>query len=42
MGLQSCAVLESKENNKTAFIIRAKNDNIVNEQLILPVRLAED
>lgn len=37
MGSQSCAVLESKENNKTAFIIRAKNDNIVNEQLILPV-----
>lgn len=42
MGSRSCAVFESKENNKTAFIIRAKNDDIVNEQLILPVRLAED
>lgn len=42
MGSQSYAVFESKENNKTAFIIRAKNDDIVNEQLILPVRLAED
>lgn len=42
IGSQSCAVFESKENNKTAFIIRAKNDDIVNEQLILPVRFAED
>lgn len=38
MGSQSCAVFEIKENNHTAFIIRAKNDSIVNEQLILPVR----
>lgn len=42
IGSQSCAVFETKENNHTAFIIRAKNDDIVNEQLILPVKLAED
>lgn len=33
------AVFEIKENNKEAFIIRAKNEDITNEQLILPVRL---
>lgn len=36
------AILESKENSKTPFIIRAKGDGIINEQLILPVRLPED
>lgn len=41
-GGRSVAVLESKENNKEAFIISAKNDYITNEQLILPVRLSED
>lgn len=35
------AVFEIKENNKEAFIIRAKNENITNEQLILPVRLGD-
>ena len=38
----SCAVFESKENNQKPFIIRAKNYDIVNEQLILPVRVTED
>ena len=37
----SYAVLEIKENNKEAFIIRAKNENITNEQLILPIRLGD-
>lgn len=46
-GIEGCggsyrAILESKENSKTPFIIRAKSDGIINEQLILPVRLAED
>lgn len=41
-GGRSVAVLESKENNKEAFIISAKNDYITNEQLILPVRLSEE
>lgn len=36
------AVFEIKENNKKAFIIRAKNEDITNEQLILPVRIIED
>lgn len=36
------AILESKENSKTPFIIRAKCDGVTNEQLILPTRLAED
>lgn len=36
------AVFESKENNTQPFIIRAKNDDIVNEQLILPVRIREN
>lgn len=38
----SYAVLEIKENNTHPFIIRAKNDSIVNEQLILPARLQEN
>lgn len=38
----SCAVFESKENSLKPFIIRAENDNIVNEQLILPVRISEN
>lgn len=37
-GSVSYAVLESMENNKMPFIIRAKGDGIINEQLILPVR----
>lgn len=41
-GGRNVAVLESKENNKAAFIISAKNDYITNEQLILPVRISED
>lgn len=36
------AIWESKENSKTPFIIRVKGDGIINEQLILPVRLSED
>lgn len=36
------AVFEIKENNKKAFIIRAKNEDITNEQLILPVMIIED
>lgn len=36
------AIWESKEDRKTPFIIRAKGNDIINEQLILPVRLAED
>lgn len=36
------AVIESKEDNKSPFIIRAKCDGVTNEQLILPIRLAED
>ena len=36
------AIWESKENSKTPFIIRAKGDGIINERLILPVRLSED
>ena len=36
------AILESKENSKEPFIIRVKGDGIINEQLILPVRLSED
>ena len=36
------AVIESKEDNKSPFIIRAKCDGVINEQLILPIRLAED
>ena len=35
----SYAVLEIKENNIQPFIIRAKNDSIVNEQIIVPVRI---
>lgn len=35
------AVFEIKENNKEAFIIRVKNEDITNEQLILPVRLGD-
>lgn len=35
------AVFEIKENNKEAFIIRVKNKDITNEQLILPVRLGD-
>lgn len=35
------AVFEIKENNKEAFIIRVKNEDITNEQLILPVRLED-
>lgn len=38
----SVAIFESKENNTQPFIIRAKNDGIVNEQLILPVRIQEN
>lgn len=38
----SYAVLEIKENNTHPFIIRAKNDSIINEQLILPVRIQEN
>jgi DNA polymerase III sliding clamp (beta) subunit (PCNA family) len=40
-GGKSYAVFDSKENNKEAFIIRAKNKDITNEQLILPVRLGD-
>ena len=40
-GGKSYAVFDSKENNKEAFIIRAKNENITNEQLILPIRLGD-
>jgi len=36
------AVIESKDDNKSPFIIRAKCDGVTNEQLILPIRLAED
>lgn len=39
VGAQSCVVIESKADNSAAFIIRAKDDSVVNEQLILPVRL---
>lgn len=39
---ESFVVFESKKNNKKAFIIRAKNGNVTNEQLILPVMCAED
>lgn len=35
------AVFEIKKNNKEAFIIRVKNEDITNEQLILPVRLGD-
>lgn len=35
------AVFEIKENNKESFIIRVKNEDITNEQLILPVRLGD-
>lgn len=38
----SYAVLEIKENNTHPFIIRAKNDGIINEQLILPVKIQEN
>ncbi len=34
-------VLETKENNLRAFIIRAKGEGITSEQLILPVRFTE-
>lgn len=36
------AIIESKDDNKSPFIIRAKCDGVTNEQLILPVRLSED
>lgn len=36
------AIWENKESSKIPFIIRAKGDGIINEQLILPVRLSED
>lgn len=35
-------VFESKKDNNHAFIIRVKNDDITNEQLILPTRISED
>lgn len=35
------AIFESKENNKQPFIIRAKSENITNEQLVLPVKIME-
>ena len=35
------AVFEIKENNKEPFIIRAKNEDITNEQLILSVKLGD-
>ena len=38
----SYAVLEIKVNNAYPIIIRAKNDGIINEQLILPVRIQEN
>ena len=38
----SVVIFESKESNIQPVIISAKNDGIVNEQLILPVKLAED
>lgn len=38
----SYAVLGTKENNIQPFIIRAKNDSIVNEQIIVPVRIQEN
>ena len=38
----SYAVLEIQENNTHPFIIRAKNDSIVNEQIIVPVRIQEN
>ena len=38
----SYAVLGIKENNAHPFIIRAKNDSIVNEQIIVPVRIQEN
>lgn len=41
-GVSYYAVFESKENNMEPFIIRAENDDIVNEQLILPVRISEN
>lgn len=41
-GGKSYAVFDSKENNQEAFIIRAKNENITNEQLILPIRISKD
>lgn len=46
-GIDGCcgsyrAILESKEKSKAPFIIRAKSDGIINEQLIMPVKLAED
>ena len=40
-GSESVAILESKENNKQPFIIRAKSENITNEQLVLPVKIKE-
>lgn len=40
-GSMPYAVLESKQSKTQAFIIRAKTDDIVNEQLILPVRLGD-
>lgn len=40
-GMVYC-VLESKESNREPFIIRAKDDTITNEQLILPVRVKDN
>ena len=31
-------IFESKENNRTAFILRSIDKDILNEQLILPIR----
>lgn len=35
-------IFESKENRNQAFILRSIDESIINEQLILPIRLLKD
>ena len=37
----NCTVFESKDCNTAPFILRAKDKDIVNEQLVLPIRILE-
>lgn len=36
---RKCVVLETQENNKSAFILSIKDDAIISEQLLLPIKL---
>ena len=39
---KKCVIFETQQNNKAAFIIKAKEGNYISEQLILPMRINEE